>query len=239
MNIPNILDRGWEIQTKMKPASTRKTALILVDVQNGFLHPGRRGLSRSTPECEDNIARVLSGARAFNEMLRAARNTEEIPVLICHVHHHSTYPDSDLHPEIRFEVDGKSILSVDPQKFAAPLPGESVWVKNVNSGFIGTGLEAVLRANNVRQLIICGLTTDHCVSTTTRMANNLRVVDIWNENGEVVEEGDIVLVGDACAAYAKGGIDAETVHNVNLASLDGEFAKVAKTSDVVGEVFTI
>ncbi|KAH6660762.1 Isochorismatase-like protein [Truncatella angustata] len=218
----------------MKSSSTRKTALILVDVQNGFLHPTFWGDSRSTPECEYNIEKLLQSARNHSKGLPETRSDKS--VLICHVHHHSIQPDSELHPEKQIEVNGKVLLATDPQSFSSPVSGESVWVKNVNSGFIGTGLEAFLRENGVRQLIICGLTTDHCVSTTTRMASNLKIVDIVNDNGEVLEVGDIVLVGDACATYAKGGFDAETVHRVNLASLDEEFAQVASTDDVIEKV---
>ena len=46
--------------------------------------------------------------------------------------------------------------------------------KNVNSAFIGTGLENFhLKKQNYTSLVIVGLTTPHCVSTTTRMAGNL------------------------------------------------------------------
>lgn len=220
----------------MKPAGTYRTALILVDVQNGFLHPTHWGTSRSTPECEDNITQLLSAARAHNsQSTPQTKNT----VLICHVHHHSVGPTSELHPEKRIEINGRSLRSVEPQGFAVPEPGESVWVKNVNSSFIGTGLETFLRENNARQLVICGLTTDHCVSTTTRMAANLRIVDIVKDDGEIVDSGEIILVGDACATFAKGDFDAETVHKVNLASLDGEFAQVEKTAAVISKVFHI
>ena len=165
-------------------------------------------------------------------------------VLICHVHHHSIYPDSMLHPEKTVEVDGVPRRAVDAQPCAAPEAGETVWTKDVNSAFLGTGLEAFLRARHVRQLVLCGLTTDHCVSTSTRMAANLRIVDRVAPRDAteptaavvVTSEGDIVLVGDACATYAKGGFDAETVHQVNLASLDGEFAHVAATAEVVGAI---
>ncbi|KAK9423769.1 putative Isochorismatase-like domain-containing protein [Seiridium unicorne] len=203
----------------MKPGTSRKTALILVDVQNGFLHPTHWGTSRSTPECERNIERLLRAARDYNSA------------------HHSIDPDSQLHPAKQIEVDGKSINSVEPQSWAAPSSGETVWVKNVNSAFIGTGLEAFLKQNHVWQLVICELTTDHCVSTTTRMANNLRVVDIVKDNGVVVEEDDIILASDACATYGKGGFDAETIHQVNLASLNGEFAQVDTTANVLEAVF--
>ncbi|TGO28297.1 hypothetical protein BPAE_0029g00250 [Botrytis paeoniae] len=220
----------------MKPATDRKTALILIDVQNGFLHPTAFGdlATRSTPKCEENIATLLKRARDYNEISLGASTSS--PVLICHVHHHSINPASMLHPIKQIEVGGKSVPAVHPLKFATPRYNERIWTKNVNSAFIGTGLENFLKENGVRQLVICGLTTDHCVSTSTRMASNLRIVDIM-ENGKLVDEGDIVLVGDACATFAKGGIDSETIHQVNLASLDEEFAQVRETIDVVEKVF--
>jgi nicotinamidase-related amidase len=217
----------------MKPASTRKTALILIDVQNGFLHPTHWGTSRSTPECDTNIEQLLSATRAFNSARPVASADT---VLICHVHHHSVNPDSQLHPAKQIEADGLRLQAVEAQEQVRPVAGETVWVKNVNSAFVGTGLEAFLRKHGVRQLVICGLTTDHCVSTSTRMAANLGIVDIVGDGGEVVERGDIVLVGDACATYAKGRFDAETVHQVNLASLNGEFAQVEATADVIEKV---
>jgi nicotinamidase-related amidase len=70
-----------------------------------------------------------------------------------------------------------------------------------------------------------GITTEHCVSTTVRLAASL---------GFAVD-----LVGDACHATAKrradgaGEIDAETVHQIELAILDGEFAHVVTTRDVI------
>ncbi|KAK7917458.1 isochorismatase family [Apiospora marii] len=240
----------------MKPVTSAKTALILIDVQNGFFHPTHWGTERSTPECETNIAQLLAQARAYNDKVRRELSSQDVQardadnddgaVLVCHVHHHSIDPNSMLHPSKTIDVDGSPRRAVDAQPFAAPAAGETVWPKDVNSAFIGTGLEQFLRARRVRQLVICGLTTDHCVSTSTRMVGNLRIVDevehkvVGDETTTVVaSEGDIVLVGDACATYAKGGFDAETVHRVSLASLDGEFAHVAATADVIRAVFGV
>jgi len=51
-----------------------------------------------------------------------------------------------------------------------------------------------------------------------------------------VDKGEIILVGDATAAHAKGEFDAEMVQKVHLASLDGEFARVVAVRDVLGEM---
>jgi nicotinamidase-related amidase len=63
--------------------------------------------------------------------------------------------------------------------------------KNGNSAFIGTNLEELLRKKEIRRLFIAGLTTDHCVSTTTRITGNLRVT-AWKEilDGNEVEHED-------------------------------------------------
>ncbi|XXG95225.1 hypothetical protein Hte_001485 [Hypoxylon texense] len=223
----------------MKAANATKTALIIIDVQNGFLHPTHWGTSRSTPDCEENIALLLTAARAHNKKQGGGGGGGNPSfVAVCHVHHHSIYPGSLLHPGAQVEIDGQTLDAVQPLSFARPEAGEKVFVKNVNSSFVGTELEAYLRSQGARQLVIAGLTTDHCVSTTTRMANNLRVVSAAGPGGEL-DEGDIVLAGDACATFAKGSFDAETVHSVNLASLNDEFAQVERTRDVLRVVFGV
>ncbi len=118
--------------------------------------------------------------------------------------------------------------------------------KNVNSAFIGTELEGVLMTwfagageggivgggeakGGGGVLYIAGLSTDHCVSTTTRMAANLGVCD-----GREGEKGEVVLVEDATACWKKseGGFEAEVVHGVNVESLR-EFATVRGTGEVL------
>ncbi len=102
-----------------------------------------------------------------------------------------------------------------------PRAGEPLIQKNVNSAFIGTDLERQLREIGCNSLVIVGLTTPHCVSTTTRMAGNLGF--------------ETYLVSDATAAFDLTGhngrkYSAQEIHDVTLATLNGEFATVVETN---------
>ena len=108
---------------------------------------------------------------------------------------------------------------------ALPLPGEPVIQKNVNSAFIGTDLEARLRASGADTVVLSGLTTDHCVSTTARMAANLGFATY--------------VVSDATATFERTSPDgrhytAEEMHDSAITSLNGEFATIVDTVDVLG-----
>ena len=97
----------------------------------------------------------------------------------------------------------------------------------MNCGFIGTSLEAELRAAGHQTLVIAGLTTNHCISTTARMAGDLGF-DTW-------------VVSDATATFDRVGPDglrypAEQIHAIALSDLHGEFATVADTESVLSVV---
>ena len=102
-----------------------------------------------------------------------------------------------------------------------PWSGELVVAKTVNSAFIGTDLEAWLRRAGVRQLVLFGIATDMCVSTTARMGANLGF--------------EVIVAGDACHTWGQadplgGRIDADTIHRANLATLNTEFGRVLPTA---------
>ena len=178
-------------------------ALLLIDVQVGLADP-RLG-ERNNPHAEERMAELLAAWR------RSGR-----PVV--HVQHLSTNPGSPLRPELPG-------VEIDPR--VRPLPGEPLFQKHVNSAFIGTGLEAHLRERGIGTLVVAGLTTDHCVSTTVRMAGNLGF--------------RTYLVADATACHPKvahdgTAYDAQLVHDTALASLHGEFAEVVESVAVLAMV---
>jgi nicotinamidase-related amidase len=178
-------------------------ALLLIDVQQGLDAP-RYG-TRNNPDAERRIAALLEGWRQARW-----------PVI--HVQHMSQEPDSPLRPG----EPGNRFKSE-----ALPLDGEPVFQKTVNSAFIGTALEAHLRREGIRDLVVAGLTTDHCVSTTVRMAGNLGF--------------RVVVVNDATATFERTGPDgarytAEQMHGAALASLHGEFAEVRSAREVLARL---
>lgn len=178
------------------------TALILVDIQKGLDDPWY-GV-RNNPDAEKNAAELLEHWRDRN-----------LPVV--HIQHLSTNPVSPLFP-------GKPGVAHKPE--LAPQGDEPVMQKNVNSGFIGTDLELWLRERGIEKVVIAGLTTNHCVETTTRMAGNLGF--------------DATLAHDACAAHGLTGPDgthypADQVHAMSLANIASEFAAVRSTAEILEE----
>ena len=177
-------------------------ALIVIDVQQGFAEQDAAGRKRNNPDALDRIVDLLNAFRARG-----------LPIF--HIRHASTEPDSVFRPE-------RTGFQAIPA--ARELPGEPVIVKNVNSAFIGTGLEARLREAGHHTLIICGATTNHCVETSTRMAGNLGF-DAW-------------LVRDATWTYDRTGPDgdhhtAAEIHAMTLSNLSGEFATIVTAGNVV------
>jgi nicotinamidase-related amidase len=186
----------------MSNSPTSRPALIVVDVQRAFDQWEAAGKRRNNPQAIARIVDLLSAFRACGAP-------------IFHIRHEGTNPNSSFLP------DGTGYPVKDE---ASELAGEPVIVKRVNSAFIGTDLEARLRAAGIKTLVICGATTNHCVETTTRMAGNLGF--------------DARLVRDATWTFDRIGPDgdahsAEKIHAMTLANLNGEFARIVSAAEVI------
>ena len=145
-------------------------------------------------------------------LLHAWRSSQR-PVY--HVRHDSTEPASHYRP-------GQPGNEFKPE--VRPLSGETVIAKRTNSAFIGTDLEARLRAAGQSVLVVVGVITNNSVETTVRMAGNLGF--------------ETFLVEDGCFTFARkdwtGKLrPAAEVHAMSLANLDGEYCVVTRIADVL------
>ncbi|WP_078380585.1 cysteine hydrolase family protein [Sutcliffiella halmapala] len=180
-----------------------KPVLIVIDVQKGFNDPSWG--TRNNPNAEEKMLQLLSSWRKH-----------EYPII--HVQHVSQNPQSTLHP---------SHPGFSQKKGFEPQEDEYLIRKKVNSSFIGTELDSYLKNNGFETLVIVGLTTNHCVSTTARMAGNLGYRTF--------------VCHDATACFNSVSYDgihfeAEEVHRLALTSLHKEFAEVVSVKDVIKEL---
>jgi nicotinamidase-related amidase len=185
----------------MSLSKTDRPALILIDIQNGFDDIAYWGGERNNPDAENNASELLKIWRDNN-----------LPVF--HIKHCSSIATSLLNET----HEGNAFKDI-----VKPMDGEPIIKKNVNSAFIGTNLKEQLDQAGISKLVIVGLTTDHCVSTSTRMAGNFGY--------------ETFLVSDATATFNKKGVDgknfsAELIHETALASLNNEFATIVTTGFV-------
>jgi nicotinamidase-related amidase len=150
----------------------------------------------------------INAARLLNKF-RTSGDT------VIHVHHVSEDPTS------RFYINSEGVAFHD---LLQPIPGEIVVAKSVNSAFINTYLQEILTNNGINTLVVAGLTTPHCVSTTTRMAANLGY--------------HTYLIEDATASFPLPDhhgnmIPGQEIQDISIATLNEEFAKILYTAEAM------
>jgi len=168
-----MADRRETFERVLAPEPGR-TALVVVDMQRGFLDPGEAMEVAPAREIVPAIQGLLSLFRdkhlpvVFTEFVYS----ESVPVLI-----------GSLHPEHRpaapgaprgFGLPSSSCLEGTPSAETvpalAPRPGEIVVRKRGYDAFAGTELDTALRARNVTSLVVTGTMTDICVLATVTAA---------------------------------------------------------------------
>jgi nicotinamidase-related amidase len=185
------------------PPHFSQPALVVIDVQRGFDDAAFWG-ERDNPACEDNIAALLREWRSHNW-----------PVVF--VQHESKNPDSPLSPSQRGHAF-KDMLTGEPDLLVR---------KSVNSSFYGTpDLHHWLQSQDITQVVICGITTNHCCETTARMAGNLGY--------------DTYFAIDATHTFDRNTpngtrVPAETLSVITATNLHEEFATVLTTAALLNQ----
>lgn len=183
-----------------------RPVLIAIDSQKAFDLPSRP--RRWNADFDRNGLALLSAWR-------------ERGLPIIHVRHDAVDRGSVFHPD----HPGNGFRSgFEPQ------PGEALIAKTVNSAFIGTDLDLRLRRLRADAIVLFGMRTDMCVSSTARSGSNLG----WR----------VIVVADACDCcdlpdpFEDLLLRAEDVHRVHLATLAAEFAELTTTGRAIAELTT-
>lgn len=156
-----------------------RCALIIIDMQRDFLEPGGFGaalgndvrqLHRAIAPC----AALLSAARAAGLLVLHTREGHRPDLSDCPPAKRTRSPlglrIGDPGPMGRILVRGEAGHDIIPE--LAPWPGEVVLDKPGKGAFWATDLENILRNRGIEALLVAGVTTEVCVSTTVREAND-------------------------------------------------------------------
>jgi len=157
----------------------KTTALVMIDFQRDFVDPGGFGealgndvslLRRAVPPAE----RVLKAARQRGLLVIHTREGHRPDLTDCppakKVRGRLKAGIGDPGPMGRILVRGEE--GHDIVKELYPEPGEPVVDKPGKGAFFATDLDGILKNRGIRQLVVCGVTTEVCVNTTVREAND-------------------------------------------------------------------
>ncbi|RSH76535.1 uncharacterized protein EHS24_005524 [Apiotrichum porosum] len=179
-------------------------ALIVVDVQLAFEDQTYWG-RRSTQSADTNVALLLD-------------TWEHTSRPIIYVQHESSSPQSLFHQSNPGRAFKPFLMNRNTTTPALHVH------KGVNSSFHGTpDMAAWLRSHGINDVVVCGITTNHCCETTARVGGNLGfnvwfVLDATHAFDQTTPDGEVV--------------PADTIIKVTAANLHGEFATVVKAADV-------
>jgi nicotinamidase-related amidase len=155
------------------------SALIIIDMQRDFLEPGGFG------DALGNDVSLLRGTVAPTRRLLGVCRANGLLVVHTREGHRPDLADlspakrargrfaagiGDPGPMGRILVRGEPGHDIIPE--LAPLPGEPVIDKPGKGAFYATDLEAILQHHRIERLFVCGVTTEVCVNTTVREAND-------------------------------------------------------------------
>lgn len=154
-------------------------ALVIIDMQRDFVEPG--GFGESLGNDVSPLMRIVPAVSTLLDGFRY-NNLCIIHTRECHQADLSDCPPSKLNrgspttrigdagPMGRVLIDGEPGAEIIPA--LTPLPDEVVIVKPGKGAFYNTELDAILQSNGITHLIVAGVTTEVCVQSTLREAND-------------------------------------------------------------------
>jgi nicotinamidase-related amidase len=155
------------------------TALVMIDMQRDFIEPGGFGDSLGNnvallAAIVPTVRRLLDGCRAAGITIIHTKEAHRPDLADLHVSKHKRGDPrlkiGDAGAMGRLLVDGEPGSDFVPE--LAPAPGDIVIVKPGKGAFYATNLSEVLRLRGITHLLIGGVTTEVCVQTTMREAND-------------------------------------------------------------------
>ena len=207
------------------------TALIVIDFQRDFMEPGGFGetLGNDVSQLRRTIAptaALLAGCREFGLLIVHTRegHRPDLADLPANKRWRSRQSPSrigigDPGPRGRVLVRGEPGWEIIPE--LAPRPGETIIDKPGKGSFCATDLELVLRTRGIENLVLTGITTDVCVHTTMREANDRGF--------------ECLLLTDCVGATDRGNHEAA----IKMVTMQGGvFGAVATSDAVIGATTT-
>jgi len=161
------------------PIDFKRCAVVIIDMQRDFLQPGGFGEALG-----NDVSLLKRAVEPCQGLLRAAR---ERGVFVVHTRegHRPDLSDApkskrergsaqlrigDEGPMGRILIRGEPGHDIIPELY--PRPGEPIIDKPGKGAFYATDLHAILNNRSIESLIVCGVTTEVCVHTTVREAND-------------------------------------------------------------------
>lgn len=193
--------------------TAENTALLVVDMQNGFCHDDGSVNKVGMP-----AARLRPAIEPCERLIAAAR-LASIPIIYTRYVYRPDYTDGgvmvhELLPDLK---NGHCLAAgtwdVEVLDELAPAEADYIIDKNRPSAFFATGLEPILKGLAIRDLVVCGVTTNCCVETTVRDASQ--------------RDYHTFVVQDAVAEYE------DDRHTVALKSMGMLFANLVSVDDVL------
>ncbi len=201
------------------PIVTRRTAVIVVDMQELFCNPQGAVYVQDTAVIVEPISNCIAVARKAG-----------LPVIFLRHIVRGDGSDTgrmrDMYPTVDAML-ARGTPGVEIIAALAPVRGDIVVDKLGFSGFHNTDLDTVLRSHDIDTIIVCGTVTNVCCETTVRDAAH--------------REYKVVVLADACAAMdypdmGWGALTATEIQRVSLTTIAMEFGEVTTTADIIRRI---